>query len=191
MGNLYSNLGQSYSNYKNAFLNLTNGRSVTGKAHINVDEELRSRQLMARYLYVLARLFITDEFLDSPNNKWFENDPFDPTINADQLAVRKKISSLGAAHRAVGSQCRRFHGCRFNLARRLNTICIPFRPIDLATLAQPKTQATADAPGASMELSPTGSGAAQLPAQTTKPLARAGLGLRTAGVVDHRNVRIS
>ncbi len=30
MGNLYSNLGQGYSNYKNAFLNLTNGRSVTG-----------------------------------------------------------------------------------------------------------------------------------------------------------------
>ena len=80
-------------------MNLTNGMNVTGpnsfdkKQHVNANDELRARQLMARYLYVLARLFIDDKFLISPDNKWFENDPFDPSINTDSSPYGKKYKA--------------------------------------------------------------------------------------------------
>ena len=96
MGSMYSNLGQAYSNYKTAFLNLTNGMNVTGpkandqnRRRVNANEELMSRQLMARYLYVLARLFITDDFLTSSNNHWFDNDPFDSSIKGNPAKMYK------------------------------------------------------------------------------------------------------
>ena len=89
-------MGKVYSNFSRIALNLTNGINVTGpnsfdkKVRVNANDELRARQLMARYLYVLTRLFIDDKFLASPGNKWFENDPFDPSINADPNQYGKK-----------------------------------------------------------------------------------------------------
>jgi hypothetical protein len=75
-------------NFNNVSFNLTNGMNVTGpdsmgKFHVNGQDELRARQLMARYLYVLARVLIDDDFLGKPtagspknaNNHWFDNDP--------------------------------------------------------------------------------------------------------------------
>ncbi len=69
-------------------LNLANGLNVTGpspsdkKYHVNQTDELMARQLLARHLYVLARMMIDDKFLGDPttgtsknaNNHWFDND---------------------------------------------------------------------------------------------------------------------
>lgn len=79
---------QSVPNFNNVTFNLTNGMNVmgpdsSGKWHVNGQEELHARQLVARYLYILARLMIDDDFLGkqtagSPknaNNHWFDTDP--------------------------------------------------------------------------------------------------------------------
>jgi hypothetical protein len=80
----WATVGKTYSNFTSVALNLTNGLNVTGptpsdnKTRVGPKDEILSRQLMARHLYVLARLFIDDNFIK--NNKWFENDP---NINND------------------------------------------------------------------------------------------------------------
>jgi hypothetical protein len=78
----------SLTSFNNVSFNLTNGMNVmgpdpSGKWHVNGLEELHARQLMARYLYILARLMIDDDFLGkqqaafpkNANNHWFDNDP--------------------------------------------------------------------------------------------------------------------
>ena len=89
---------------------------------------------MARYLYVLARLFIDDKFLASPGNKWFENDPFDPSINADPNQYGKKYRA----------SVRRIAQWAVNVVDFMDADSIstpfeydlyPFSTIDLATLA--------------------------------------------------------
>lgn len=76
------------SGFSNVTFNLTNGMNVTGpdpsdKFYVAAQDEVRARQLMARYLYVLARLLIDDAFLGNPTsgspknpeNHWTDNDP--------------------------------------------------------------------------------------------------------------------
>jgi hypothetical protein len=89
-------------------LNLTNGLSVSGpnptdqKTYISVVDELNARQLLARHLYVLARLVIDDRFLVSSDNHWFDDDP-DASIKNDAApyGIKYKASVRRIAQWAV------------------------------------------------------------------------------------------
>ncbi len=190
MGNLYSSLGQAYSNYKTAFLNLTNGMNVTGpkandknRRRVNANEELMSRQLMARYLYVLARLFIDDKFLVSPNNKWFQNDPFDPSIQGDQAKMYK-------------ASVRRIAQWAINVVDFMDADSImtpfeydlfPFSTVDLITM-QPKDPANPGRTWCVDGIIDDGSG--NISADDTKSWRGLVWGCERPELVDHGNFRV-
>ncbi len=80
-------------------IDLVNGQNVTGPdsdgvTRVGMKDQQLARQLLARHLYVLARLMLDDDFLVSANNHWFDNEP---TIASDtapygvkyQMSVRR------------------------------------------------------------------------------------------------------
>ncbi len=76
---------------------LTNGMNVTGPdttspypTKVGTKDQVLARQLMARQLYILARLMIDDSWLTSPNNHWFGTEtPLLLPAQKKELAIRR------------------------------------------------------------------------------------------------------
>jgi hypothetical protein len=86
--------GNAWTSPNNVF-NLTNGMNVTGPSSSNpnqtmvtLNDQLLARQLLARHLYILARLMIDDSFLYSANNHWFD---LEPAVATDNSPTGKKF----------------------------------------------------------------------------------------------------
>ncbi|HZZ28320.1 MAG TPA: hypothetical protein VFE46_10000 [Pirellulales bacterium] len=69
-------------------LDLVNGIDVNGDGVVDQKDQLLARQLYARHLYVLARLMIDDNALNS--NDWFSDPRFNPTDqDVQELGIRR------------------------------------------------------------------------------------------------------
>lgn len=78
-------------------LDLTCGIDVNGDGKVDINDQILARQLLARHLYVLARLMIDDEAL--LNVKWF--DKTDPAIASGNQDAVKKLAIRRIAQWAV------------------------------------------------------------------------------------------
>ncbi|MCC7087008.1 MAG: hypothetical protein IT427_18570 [Pirellulales bacterium] len=79
---------QAFNNTNITFA-LSNGVDVNNDGVVNDVDNLMARQLMARHLYVLARLFFDEQYLNVATNvQWFGEQGLNPT-DKQKLAIRR------------------------------------------------------------------------------------------------------